>query len=352
LGFEVARQLAALGLSTRDDHVSGLTRPATRYSVELHPLDYEWYFTPDTARMLARQLGSRTDVVCIGTPTVASALAEAHVHMRLIDRNPLVERRFPNIPRHSVRVAAVHDIPIGFDDPDAVIFDAPWYYGDLRYWMLTAQALGRPGALVLFSLFPSGTRPSAPRERTRLLRLARAMGDLTVHHRVLHYETPLFEEHALSAANLRGIGDWRRGDLFELRLGHGPSFRLSLERRIRRLIARRQPGWRTFVVGAQVIKLRMRRTHLLGAAVRSVRGCPNDVLPTVSARDRRRSSIGLWTSRNRVLSVGRPRAVEQFLAALQRGLDPTTALQTVASTGGDLDRASVVHLTRILGIMP
>src|ERR1051325_3443511 len=43
---------------------------------ELHPLDFEWYFTSDCASQIAEFLaGQGGDVLCLAAPTAASAIA-------------------------------------------------------------------------------------------------------------------------------------------------------------------------------------------------------------------------------------------------------------------------------------
>src|SRR4051812_46562573 len=75
---EVAHALDDLALkysveSSRQTH--------TRYTVELHPLYYEWYFTPATAEGLASEVPVGAEVLCLGTPTVAAALTKRSQYM-------------------------------------------------------------------------------------------------------------------------------------------------------------------------------------------------------------------------------------------------------------------------------
>lgn len=318
-----------------------------QYSIELHPLYYEWYFTEATAQKLAEHIPPEGNALLIGAPTVAAVLARAHRWVDLIDKSPFVPARFPDLRDARVRTLGIEQVRPGFDHPDFILMDAPWYYTDLRDWLLYAHGLAHPGTDILFSLPPINVREAVEAERSRVLELARSIGSVTVEEAVLTYETPLFEREALRASGIEGLGDWRSGDLVTIRVSR-PEHRIrAVQRRARGARIRRETKWWTHRVGPQVIKLRVRRTHVSPQTVMPIDGCPGNVLTSVSRRDPRRPKIGLWTSRNRVASIGRPADIRRLLNALERGATFDDAVREARARGARIDVASEELLRQV-----
>lgn len=342
----VAAALDELGL--RYVLTRGSADRRASYGVELHALDYEWYFRPETIQFLAERLPPLANVLFIGTPTVAAARARTGQFIRLIDSNPLVTRRFPDLNLANTHIARVENVRRTFDEPDFILLDAPWNFRDVMTWLRIGHAHARPGTTIFTSLFPERTRPTAPSERAQVQALAAQIGKTTLDRSALHYETPLFEEEALRAYGLRDVGDWRTGDLLTVNVKNYE----SVWQRVRRISAsnrpRRDEHWRTFVIREQVVKLRKRRTHQSGLVLQPIPGCPDNLLPSVSARDPRRRRVGLWTSWNRVASVRSPHRVARVLDALERGGSFLASLDTAAAEGAPLDEASAMLLHAIL----
>ena len=66
------------------------------YEPELHPLDFEWYFTASSAQYVAKVMTSDGGLpVFVGAPTAANESVCSGSPAVLIDRNSLVVRRFP-----------------------------------------------------------------------------------------------------------------------------------------------------------------------------------------------------------------------------------------------------------------
>lgn len=331
----VAQVLEDAGLSFS---ASGKPHETRRYAVELHPLDFEWYFTRETAAAVARRISWDASVLCLGTPTVASELARQRRRVTLIDRNALVTRRFEELAFAKVVSADLMRTRRLPRAVDAIVLDAPWYQRDISVWLRSAWVASRCDSTIYMSLFPQNVRPEAWRERKRLLAFAERIGDVQIEPTALHYETPLFEQEALRAADMLGLGDWRRGDLVSIRVS------AEAPRRYRVLLPRATPQWETIVIGTQVVKMKRTRASRRGPLVASVPGCPGDVLPTVSARDRRRKIVGLWTSRNRVLSVNRPKVVAALLRQVEVGASLAEAAGEMRRLGIELDAPSLRKL--------
>src|SRR4029077_18207039 len=114
---------------------------ATDYTPHLHALNYEWYFTKESALDLSREFMSlRGMTICLGAPTIAAAGLRENNDLIFIDQNPLVLNRFPGLRR----AAEIH-LMDAFEakrlglKADALIFDSPWYLGDTLGWLMTAS---------------------------------------------------------------------------------------------------------------------------------------------------------------------------------------------------------------------
>lgn len=284
---------------------------------ELHPLLYEWYFTQATANQLARTVSADGPrVACIGTPTVASLMADRARETLLLDADPDVFRRFPTLRRlGNVSITEVGRALPGRELADSAILDPPWYVHDVLRWLAISARYVRPQGSLYCVLFPELTRPTAQNERAVILEHASRLGSVELLPRVLDYSTPRFELESLAVRGCPHPGDWRIADLLII-TGLDP-----------RSVWAPAPApatdpfqWDTFLLGDQVVKLRP-QTAPGGYRLRAVPGCISNTLPSVSRRDARRAHVDFWTSRNRVAQVGDYNVVADWLEQLQNGLD-------------------------------
>lgn len=304
------------------------SRATKPYNPELHPLNYEWYFTSETAEKVDQEFVSRHGLtICLGVPTVASAAVSRGKKLILIDQNPAILARFPELGTlpelHLMDAADAGRLAL---EADVLVFDSPWYLGDILAWLRTASYLVKRGGTIIFSLYPPLLRPTASLEREFVLEIASAIGDLELTEDSLAYETPLFENEALTACGLCFVGDWRRGDLVVIRNAHQVELPLpSVPRRYEV-----DGEWETFLLGSQVVKLRKRAQQ--GAIDRpSVLLEPigeTYILPSVSVRNEKRADVDVWTSRNRVASTGDINTLRKILQQVQGGAALHDALTT------------------------
>jgi hypothetical protein len=93
---------------------------------------------------------------------------------------------------------------------DFVVGDPPWYFEEYCSWLLTAIGIARPGATVVFVLYPPNVRNTAARERDKILTLAREfLSDVEILAIPAAYETPSFEQVELIQNGIAPI-NWRR----------------------------------------------------------------------------------------------------------------------------------------------
>ena len=290
-----------------------------------HPLDYDWRFGEQTARMLLDdalgRVGPSEEVALLGTPSLLLA-AERHLlagRAHLLDRNPALAAFLGG--RRFFRCDVTRD-PLPPLRSRVAVADPPWYPDLLRAFVWAAHALLADGGDLLLCLPSEDARPGIDGERRDLFRWAETSGFRVVEHRprVLIYDTPPFERNAHRARGLTSVPvEWRRGDLAGLR-------RESPSGAMRPTVTWTESRWDERTVRG--IRWRVRPAEEgpfevagLGALV------ADDVLPSVSRRDPRRAAADVWTSGNRVFACPQPAALLAVLDALVAGEDPAEALR-------------------------
>lgn len=318
----VRARLEVLHLSAQVAFKGSWATTRSYVSPELHPLDFEWHFSSQCAAEVAARLlqfGSRH--LCLGAPTVASALPQ-DAEVVLVDRNPLVRLRLPAQDNVQLEIA---DIEIWSTDAsfDVAFLDPPWYEYDIIRWLSLACRVVERGGMIVCSLFPPLTRPMASQERQTILEWASRIGDPDVVLDVLEYDTPLFEIEALKHAGMPPIGNWRRGDLLFLRA------RNVLPALVGSEFQRRTEEWDTYIIGSQVLKLRRQVQGRSDELIEPLCAYPDFVMTTVSGRDPQRPYVDLWSSRNRVARVGDRTTVAAVLTKLAAGAALDSAVNSL-----------------------
>lgn len=310
-----------------------------------HPLDYDWRFAPAATQHL---LDRMTEVVplgagvcLLGAPTVfAEGLARrVDRDLFLVDATGAALSRLAPIARPGrlfLRDLLREEAP-ELEAP-LVIADPPWYEEYMRAFLWAARRAVCKGGIILMSVPPPGTRPGIEADLAAILDWVRDLGcELGgIERAVLPYLSPPFERNALAAEGLDGLPlTWRRGDLVTLRCVGAcgvarPAF----------------PASRTHWVEATHgdVRLRIRGTGSTGFADPRLQPLVDgDVLPSVSRRDPRRSSVDVWTSGNRVYGCRAPHILVVIATAIA-GSEPA-----VDRVGAHLGRALTVdeaHLVR------
>lgn len=294
-------------------------RPVGRSLLPLpHPLDFEWRFTADASRDLLNLASDLTpadgDVLLFGTPGLAVEALSLPTRRRLsflAEDNSVTQRLI------ALNEATGAPLSIGFcraglprASADAVLLDPPWYVDFIRPMLAAAATACRPGGVVILSLPPVGTRPSADADRESTVQFAARLGLDPLDHQPLAiaYDTPFFETNALAAAGVFAPAGWRRGDLVMFR-------RVRDNSRAGSLVSGRRRRWAEIPVGRMRLFVRPegRGAGGLQGLIPLVEG---DVLPSVSRRDPRRRAAQVWTSGNRIFRTDNPGLVVE--AALSR----------------------------------
>ena len=298
-----------------------------------HPADYDWRFSSNTVSVLLPELdavsraGGR--IALLGVPTLYLALAKLGANVHLFDKsrsllNDLSKAGF-------TQNLQVHDLTSTFSEEfgrfDVVFADPPWYPEFYRAFILRASEILNEGGMLLLSVLPWLTRPSATSDRVDLHNCCEELGFHLMQSipRLLNYETPPFEQMSLLQHELE-CGNWRRGDLHEFRYMPTLNPNLTGESIVS------EPEWEEFRVGALKVKLRIRsdKTERCFSARPVMEG--NMFLDTVSRRSPLRSSIDLWTSRNYALAVEGLDVLRAALGELERGQEPARIVEHLAVT--------------------
>lgn len=286
----VAERLAAHGKCLPDGGIDAAS--GSIFSPELHPVEFEWYFTHDCARELAALLRPQTGrLLLLGAPTVSVALAQKGIRATTVDRSPFLSERFDRGVGEFRRADLRR--PLGFlRSHSTVFFDPPWHEDYCLRWLWQAGLAVRRGGCVAFALFGPTTRSTAGLERARLLDVAEAIGRTTVLEGALSYRTPRFEAEALAAAGHDLRGPWRRGDLVLIENAHGslgappvPTERTWSTRREGDVVVKFDPRVRNAPGGEEWTRL--------------------PTLDTVSRSRTRRLPIAAWNSRNQIAPMVR-----------------------------------------------
>ena len=258
-----------------------------------HPLDSEFRFDIDTARILAKGLLNETrdgdEILLIGVPSVAIELAASGADRRLRYLGP------DNCVTAAVR-NAIGDgrLLLGQGDGGtaaAALLDPPWYHEPMQH-LIGISAFGcRPGATVHLVLPSLGTRPEVDVDRAAFIGYAVEAGLIPVQIGApVYYRTPLFELAALEQQGIGRLPSWRRGDIAGFRVGD------------RKVDAAPWIAPRSTELTVQGIRLRIVPGKKGGARHLSKIG-DHEVFPSVSARASGRDAATLWTTTNRAFLV-------------------------------------------------
>jgi hypothetical protein len=306
-----------------------------------HPLDYEWRFSSESSRVLldlAADFSPRGgDVLLLGTPGLAVEALSLPIDRRLlfVGEDNVVTQRLITLNRATGSPLSIAFCREGLqhETAHAVLVDPPWYMDFIRPMLGAAAVACRMGGVVLISMPPAGTRPSAEQDRRAAIQFAARFGlELLEHQRLaIGYDTPFFEINALAAVGVCAPHRWRRGDLLVFRKAHASS-------RPAPLPSSRRLDWVEVTFGRMrlFIKLAAVTTDRFTGLLSLVEG---DVLPSVSRRDSRRRDALVWTSGNRIFGSDNPALVLEA-AVSHSGEDtaPSAQLGLWGNLRGEIER--------------
>lgn len=311
-----------------------------------HPADYDWRYTSKARDELTKRLSpfieSKCEIALLGAPTLFLSLNRPGVHLTLFDNSisVLADLKSAGITNgliHHNMFDPLHEFRGKYD---VIVADPPWYIPFHKAFILRSSELLKEQGLLLLSVPPWLTRPSAIADRAEIVRFATKAGfDLSESAPgVLSYQCPKFEQIALS---IQGIycGNWRQGDLFVFRKINEAPTSLKVAH------PRDEPIWDEYRFG--LLKVKLRHRTKIDSGELKIKPVSNEgpYLGTVSRRSPLRHRIDLWTSDNIAYSVTRLDIVKDALVRLQSGDSPKAI---VDDFGPRLSKAEVNTLLKLL----
>jgi len=295
-----------------------------------HPADYDWRYTSKAWDELTTRLSpfikSNCEIALLGTPTLFLNLYRSGVYLTLFDNSASV---LADLESSGITKGLFHhnmfDPILEFSGKyDVIVADPPWYVPFHKAFILRSTELLKEQGLLLLSVPPWLTRPSAIADRAAITKFATKAGfDLIeIAPGALSYQCPKFEQIALS---MQGIycGDWRTGDLFVLRKIKEAQASLKVS------YPKDEPVWYEYRFGLLKVKLRHRTRIESGKLRIKPVSSEGPYLGTVSRRSPLRHRIDLWTSDNIAYSVTRLDIVKVVFDKLQSGEPPKTVVETL-----------------------
>lgn len=308
------------------DRLEAPSATDTSYATPLpipHLLDYDWRFTPETARHIANRCLNMSrmgdHLLFIGTPTSALAASDGKAPRRLtlLESNAATASVARNTRRIAVlRSNALRLSPTGAR-ADILVLDPPWYRDYLHSFLNVAAAWSSPGSKVLLAVPPLGTRPEVGAEHRELEMVCKRLGLQVIQtdSAALRYVTPPFEINALMAHGLRNVHPtWRRGDLWLLEKveDKDPNLRVRPQ----------EPRWVDCSVFGIRIKIRPNvDSQSSPVDPRLISLTDGDVCPAVSRNHPLRAQAQVWTSGNRVFGCLSPEALIPLVESAARPRD-------------------------------
>lgn len=293
-----------------------------------HPLDYDWRFTKITAERLAflsLSLSRADDTISfLGAPTVYRKILSkrAKRNLILIDKNPEYKIGFGS------KKGAFFNLDLQKDElpiysATVIIIDPPWYPDYQTAFLWASSRLCSIGGYVLMCLPSILTRPGVQIENRKMTCWASKLGLRKVHRfdHFISYESPYFERNTLYQAGIKNYpNDWRHADLVifsKIEQNHVPRPRMFAE----------GAKWTILPFG---IRVRYRHTDAgRFEDPRLISIVPNDVLPTISKRDRRRELVDVWSSGNRVFACRGTMILAQIVKAIASHIPPEQAVESM-----------------------
>lgn len=331
VAFDSFRRLVESGRITTDQRAiskvpgtnGSSSRSVSRPPVIQHPLDFDWRFTSAATEFLLKECEMRASgktVALLGIPSLYALAVNRSDSLRyvFIDKNPLPYTALDSavVNREFLHKDLLYD-PIPELGAELVIADPPWYPDQMKGFLWSAAQTCSEGGTILASVPPIGTRPGIREEIAELSEWVQTigLGTPTIQAGMLPYQTPLFENNALTHAGLTGLPiDWRRGDLAIFTKIHSASCS-------RPEPTGAEPDWLEEEFKGVRIKIRpYDEEEFLDPTL--LRVVPGDILQSVSRRDTNRKLVDIWTSGNRIFACVGRNVLHNILCALKNGDDP------------------------------
>jgi len=226
---------------------------------------------------------------------------------------------------------------------DCVFFDPPWYPEHYSTWLARAAQLA-PNGVIMFTLFPSLTRPAAEIERVSILAELRNSARLiTTISSFLEYEVPTFERAELEACDITPIEPWKVADLVLLEPARDAAV---MDIPIKPFVT---PSWREVDIGSLRLFIDPGRGAGTAGCLLMPLSDGSIILRSPSRRDPRRKEANVLSSRGHAAVTSRPDELVLVLKKVRDNLESGHAISEATNISA-IDPESRAVLLRFLGI--
>lgn len=332
-----SRQVRFLLADAAIDHAPPFLDQCARLPLP-HPADSEYRFDNLTAQRLAAQLVSQTkdgdEILLVGTPTVALAIADLQVDRRI---------RFVgsgDCVTDAIRGALAH-YSVGIGEAigrtaSIALVDPPWYAEPMRAMISTCASGVKLGGAVWIAMPAIGTKADAANDRLNFLRFAKTCR-LEQSGFILEvtYRTPLFELAALEQQGIARLENWRNAEVFELIVREEVA------------ISPMRPPLTPIELTTDGLRFRLTNCPQK-RPLQLVPVSTHEVFPSVSFRAPDRKAATLWTSGNRAFNINATTAFAALsaISGLNEGVlhGRLTRPQNATHSNKDVDPTSrLIH---------
>ncbi|ELS3716979.1 dNTP triphosphohydrolase [Vibrio fluvialis] len=259
-----------------------------------NPLFYQWWYTLSSQEKFAQKIIDETDatnILCIGTPTIAATLKSYKRDVSLLDIDvDLISLFNATFKGETGAHYDVHDdLDKKFEGQfDCIVIDPPWYEEYFNLFIKRAITASKDRGVIYCSIPQRLTRENIEKERNELISNLTSLGHdlLYIENSTVQYIVPDFESKVFSNSDLNLTNQpWRFSDLLTIRVNNKSTPTVSLERPSKTLTFSRENMTTLF------------RVFLNEEDIKT--GVGLNAVPEFSTSISRRDSVGkvnLWTS--------------------------------------------------------
>ena len=202
-----------------------------------NPKNFQWWYTLNTQEDFSQQIIEETNpenIVCLGTPTIASTLSSLKQNVLLLDNDKEIVNLFNNVFADTNK-SLHYDVHDDLDNDlmnryDVIVIDPPWYENYFDFFFKRAIDLSKEDGIIYCSIPQVLTRPGIENERKNLINKM-----LNLEHELLYIEknsfkyiVPKFEETVFKNSDFSiSYQPWRSADLIAFKVKNKKSLNIQ-----------------------------------------------------------------------------------------------------------------------------
>ena len=266
---------------------------------EPHPAYSQWRLNPESAELIIGYLSKKNykDICFLSCPilgTTYSKITGREIAILDIDSQVM---DFATKNSKLIKYNLNDDIPQNLKGRfQCVVCDPPWYLEDIELVIIRAAKLVAEGGSIYLSIPRLLTKPSIINERLLLQKKISEWGLVMAEIKpIVSYEVPPFEINAYRDIPCFSGRIWRYGDWLKLKKIDNTN--------IDHICRSSSLEWKEINCGVKRVFLRSINESDCYVAPKLRHLVQGDILNTVSRRNPYIDQIGIWTSRNAIMTV-------------------------------------------------